>query len=86
MKSFLFLATATELPIALGKVVGLLQSFSMVITLGAFIIAGVSVISGRLEFVKYAIIGGAISGLAWVLIVALFKLGGVDGAPEPQPF
>ena len=86
MKTFLFLAATTDLTTALSKVVWLLQSFSMVVTLGAFIIAGVSVISGRIEFVKYAVIGGAISGLSWVLISALFKLGGVEGGIEPQPF
>lgn len=86
MNSITLLAVTTDLTTALGKIVGLLQAFAMVITLGAFIIAGVSVISGRMEFVKYAIIGGAISGLAWTIITALFKLGGVDVPVEPQSF
>ena len=86
MNTIILLAAATDLMTSLGKIVWLLQAFSMVITLGAFLIAGVSVISGRMEFVKYAIIGGAISGLAWTLITALFGFGGTDISISPQSF
>ena len=77
MKTIILLVAATDLMTSLGKIVWLLQ---------AFLIAGVSVISGRMEFVKYAIIGGAISGLAWTLITALFGFGGTDISISPQSF
>lgn len=86
MKSIILIAAAADLTVSLGKVVGLLQSFSMVISLGAFVIAGVSVISGRMEFVKFAIIGGAISGLAWTIISTLYQLGGTESIIQPQNF
>ena len=72
MNTFLILAE-TDLATGLGKIVGILQAFSMVIMVGAMLIAGVSVVSGRLEFVKFSLIGGAMAALAWVLVKTLFS-------------
>ena len=68
----LHILAETDLATGLGKIVGILQAFSMVIMVGAMLIAGVSVVNGRIESVKYALIGGAIAALAWILVKTLF--------------
>ena len=69
----LHILAETDLATGLGKIVGILQAFSMVVMVGAMLIAGVSVVSGRLEFVKFSLIGGSLSALSWVLIKLLFS-------------
>lgn len=85
MKTLVVLAE-TDLATGLGKVVGLIQSVSMVILVASLVVAGVSVTSGRIEYVKYGIIGGALAALAWVLVKALFSMVGTDIPIEPQSF
>jgi hypothetical protein len=86
MNTFLILAQ-TDLATGLGKIVGILQAFSMVIMVGAMLIAGVSVVSGRLEFVKFSLIGGAMAALAWVLVKTLFSsVAGTVIEITPQSF
>ena len=80
------LAAATDVTEALGKVVWLLQAISMVIMMASLVIAGVSVTSGRIEYVKYGVVGAALSGLAWVLVKALFSLSGDSISIDPQSF
>jgi hypothetical protein len=83
----LYILAQTDLATGLGKIVGILQAFSMVIMVGAMLIAGVSVVSGRLEFVKFSLIGGAMAALSWVLVKLLFSsVGGSVINITPQSF
>ncbi len=83
----LHIIAETDLATGLGKIVGILQAFSMVIMVGAMLIAGVSVVSGRLEFVKFSLIGGAMAALAWILVKTLFgSVAGMDIDISPQSF
>ena len=81
--SLLFLAQATDLNAALGKIVGLVSAISMVITFIAIVLAGVMVTIGRTEYVKHALVGAMISGMAWIIVNAMFDAAGVStGIPN----
>ena len=67
-----------DLSQALGIVAGIIHTISMVLFFAALIIAGLSVTVGRTEYVKHALIGSAIGGLAWLIVNAMFDASGMS--------
>jgi hypothetical protein len=61
---------------ALGQAGGIINGFALIGAFGGLVFAGWQAKMGRIEMIKYGLLGSALCGLAWAIVSAMFSAGG----------
>ena len=70
----------TSLMTLLATILKVLIGLSLIISLGGMLLAAGQIMTGRVEYLKFAITGAALAALSWVILKTLFEVTGLGDA------